>query len=55
MARAALPQTIEFALPPSVTNAEGRMRKVGVEVEFAGPSAEETIRALQEKLGGRGV
>ncbi len=53
MARAALPQTIEFALPPSVTNAEGRMRKVGVEVEFAGPSAEETIRALQEKLGGR--
>ena len=29
------------------------MRTVGVEVEFAGPSAEETIRALQESLGGR--
>jgi hypothetical protein len=53
MAQVALPQSIKFALPPSVTNAQGRTRTVGVEVEFAGPSAEETIHALHEKLGGQ--
>ena len=42
MAQVALPQSIKFALPPSVTNAQGRTRTVGVEVEFAGPSAEDT-------------
>jgi hypothetical protein len=52
MAQAALFKSIEFALPPSITNAEGRVRTVGVEVEFAGPSAEESIRALHESLGG---
>jgi hypothetical protein len=53
MAQAALPQSNEFLLPPRVLNAHGIARKVGVEVEFAGPSAEQTILALREDLGGQ--
>lgn len=53
MAQAApLIPAAEFALPPVLTNAEGHTRTVGVEMEFAGPSAEETARALMGHLGG---
>ncbi|KAB0265441.1 amidoligase family protein [Microvirga brassicacearum] len=52
MAQVALSTSIEFALPPSITNAEGRTRTVGVEVEFTGSSAETTIYALKGNLGG---
>jgi hypothetical protein len=53
MAQLALPTAIEFAMPTILHNEQGRMRTVGVEVEFVGPTAEETIRALQDELGGR--
>ena len=52
MAQLALPTSIEFATPPILRNEQGRVRTVGVEVEFAGPSAEQTILALQRALGG---
>jgi hypothetical protein len=52
MAQSALPITIDFALPPILHNGEGRVRTVGVEVEFVGPSAEKTVQALREALGG---
>ena len=40
MAQAAplVPTATDFALPPVMTNAEGRIRTVGVEMEFAGPA-----------------
>jgi hypothetical protein len=53
MAPPALPISIDFAMPPVLHNEQGRMRTVGVEVEFVGPSAEKTVRALQSVLGGR--
>jgi hypothetical protein len=53
MAQPALPTTIDFALPPVLHNEQGQLRTVGVEIEFVGPSAEKTIQALQEALGGR--
>jgi hypothetical protein len=52
MAQLALPTSIDFALPPVLRNEHGRMRTVGVEVEFVGPSAEATVQALQRALGG---
>ena len=54
MAQAAplIPTAVDFAMPPRPHNAEGRMRTVGVEMEFSGPSAEETARALMGQLGG---
>ncbi len=52
MAQPALSTSFEFALPPILHNEEGRVRTVGVEVEFVGPSAERTIHALQKALGG---
>ena len=52
MAQLALPTSIEFATPPILHNEQGRVRTVGVEVEFVGPSAEQTVRALQQALGG---
>ncbi len=52
MAQLALPTSIEFATPPMLRNEQGRVRRVGVEVEFVGPSAEQTVRALQQALGG---
>lgn len=57
MAQAAplVPAASSFDLPPVLTNAEGRVRTVGVEVEFAGPTAEETARALAAALGGEVV
>jgi hypothetical protein len=47
-----LPIPIEFARPPVLTNAEGRMRSVGVEMEFTGPTAEATAHAVVAALGG---
>jgi hypothetical protein len=41
-----------FDMPPRLTNAEGRPRTVGVEIEFAGLSAEEAARALADRFGG---
>jgi Putative amidoligase enzyme len=52
MAHPALPTSISFAMPPVLHNERGELRTVGVEVEFVGPTAERTIRALQEALGG---
>lgn len=52
MAQKALPISIEFALPPVLRNAQGNLRTVGVEVEFSGPSAGETIVGLQREFGG---
>lgn len=53
MAQPALSTTIDFTLPPILHNAQGQVRTVGVEIEFVGPSAEQTVQALQEALGGR--
>jgi hypothetical protein len=46
------PTSSDFLQPPALRNAEGRTRTVGVEIEFAGPTAEETARALARDLGG---
>jgi hypothetical protein len=43
---------IEFDLPPRVHNADGRLRTVGVEIEFAGLTAEAAAKALAWSLGG---
>jgi len=53
MAQKALLTPIDFLEPPVVHNEQGEVRTVGVEIEFVGPSAEETVQALQEALGGR--
>lgn len=54
MAQAAplTPTAVDFEMPPWLRNADGRVRTVGVEMEFSGPSAEETARALMGQLGG---
>jgi Putative amidoligase enzyme len=43
---------IGFDLPPVTTNAEGRTRTVGVEIEFAGLTAEAAAKALAMSFGG---
>ncbi|MEF2554155.1 amidoligase family protein [Aurantimonas sp. A2-1-M11] len=43
---------IDFALPPIQENAAGRLRTVGVEVEFGAISARQAATALAEGLGG---
>jgi hypothetical protein len=43
---------IEFDRPPIMTNAEGRTRTVGVEIEFAGLTAEAAAKALSSAFGG---
>src|SRR5918998_3083623 len=43
---------IGFDLPPIMTNAEGRTRTVGIEVEFAGLTAEAAAKALAMSFGG---
>src|SRR3712207_2342461 len=43
---------IEFDRPPRTHNAEGRLRTVGVEIEFAGLTAEAAAKALASSLGG---
>jgi hypothetical protein len=42
----------DFALPPVRHNGEGRLRGVGVEVEFVGPTALEVAQAITATLGG---
>src|SRR5919199_4883437 len=44
---------IDFEIPPLVTNHEGRMRGVGVELEFAGLAAADAAQALTAAFGGR--
>jgi len=53
MAQPALSTEIDFVLPPILHNEQGQVRTVGIEIEFVGPSAERTVQALQEALGGR--
>jgi hypothetical protein len=43
---------IDFDRPPQMHNAEGRLRTVGVEIEFAGVTAEAAAKALASALGG---
>jgi hypothetical protein len=43
---------IAFDLPPRTHTAEGRLRMVGVEIEFAGLTAEAAAKALAFALGG---
>ncbi|WP_245524341.1 amidoligase family protein [Methylobacterium nonmethylotrophicum] len=43
----------EFRLPPRPLQADGRPRRVGVEIEFIGPSARLAATALAAGLGGR--
>jgi hypothetical protein len=52
MAQTALTTLIDFLKPPVLHNERGEVRTVGVEIEFMGPSAEKTVQALQEALGG---
>lgn len=53
MAQLALPTTIDFMHPPILLNEAGDMRTVGVEVEFAGPTAETAVQALRDAFGGK--
>jgi hypothetical protein len=55
MAHPALTTTIEFSSPPVLHNEKGQARTVGIEVEFVGPSAEQTVQALRTAFGGRVV
>ena len=45
------PPRIGFDLPPRTRNADGRLRTVGIEIEFAGLSAARP-QALARALGG---
>ena len=42
----------EALLPPAATTADGAVRRVGVEIEFLGPSARASAHALARGLGG---
>ena len=46
------PPRIAFDLPPRTRNADGRLRTVGIEIEFAGLTAEAAAKALALSLGG---
>jgi hypothetical protein len=46
------PGPSDFHRPPWVTMGDGRARAVGVELEFIGPNAEATARALAAEFGG---
>lgn len=46
------PEASRFAAPPVQADAAGRVRRVGVEVEFAGLTAGAAARALRSALGG---
>lgn len=46
------PSLIAFDQPPRMHNAEGRMRTVGIEIEFAGLTAEAAAKALALSFGG---
>ena len=45
-------QAFTFPLPPISTNASGEMRRVGVELEFAGLSIENIVLLIREQFGG---
>jgi hypothetical protein len=47
-----VPMPEDFHQPPRLENAEGRTRSVGVELEYAGLTAEQSALALAEALGG---
>lgn len=47
-----LQHLIAFDPPPTLCNAQGRTRGVGVEIEFAGITAEAAAKALSAALGG---
>jgi hypothetical protein len=49
------PTPADFDRPPLIENAEGRPRGVGVEIEYAGLTAEQSARALAEAFGGEVV
>ena len=42
----------DWLTPPRVTNHEGQARRIGIELEFAGPNAVETAAAVQNVFGG---
>jgi len=46
------PSPQDFRRPPIIHNSEGQIRTVGVELEFAGLTAEASARVLAEALGG---
>jgi Putative amidoligase enzyme len=46
------PSADDFVQPPQPTNERGETRTVGVEIEFAGPTAEATARAIAAAIGG---
>jgi hypothetical protein len=46
------PTPEDFHQPPRLTTAEGKIRGVGVELEYAGLTAEQSALALAEALGG---
>ena len=46
------PSPEDFRRPPITDNSEGQTRRVGVELEFAGLTAEASANALAEALGG---
>ncbi len=46
------PTPDDFHRPPILNNAEGRIRTIGVEIEYAGVSAEESAHALAQEFGG---
>ncbi len=48
----ALPEPTGFRLPPHRLKADGTPRRVGVEIEFAGPTVEEAASAVASALGG---
>jgi hypothetical protein len=46
------PTAIDFARPPILVNDAGAPRTVGIEIEFAGPTAADVAHALSRELGG---
>ena len=47
-----IPAPARFAEPPVTTTKDGRIRRVGVEIEFLGPGARTAAQGLREGLGG---
>jgi hypothetical protein len=50
--RSPRPREVAFELPPLTSTADGRVRKVGVEVEFAGLSVQEATDLVRSLYGG---
>jgi hypothetical protein len=47
------PKQTDFAQPPLPVNGEGKLRRVGVEIEFVGPSALHVATTIAGEFGGR--